>query len=109
VHNSKLKIMHKLVLRPIDHKKVKSIRFYNEAQVVFNYLHDHMATASMVSEATGIKQKNICRYKRDFEKSGLLWEVYLGKCKETKHRAWYLTTDPSKAPKMDSKQLELPF
>jgi hypothetical protein len=63
----------------------------------------------MVSEVTGIKQKNICRYKRDFEKAGLLWEIRKGTCKITGFKAWYLTTDPAKAPKQDPAQLNFTF
>jgi hypothetical protein len=62
------------------------------------YLKDFIATASMVSDATNVPQKNITRYKRDLEKSGLLWEVRKGICEKTGFKAWYLTTDKAKAP-----------
>ncbi len=62
------------------------------------YLQTNVATASMVEEATGIKQKNICRFKRSLEKAGRLWEVSEKRCQVTGFRAAYLTTDPSKAP-----------
>jgi len=42
----------------------------NQLQTIFRYLQEHEATASMVSDATGIYQKNICRYKRDLKKLG---------------------------------------
>ena len=71
----------------------------NQTQTIFLYLQDNTATASMVSAVTGIPQKNICRYKRDLEKAGLLWEVEKKHCKHTGFRAWYLTTCPSKQPK----------
>lgn len=70
----------------------------NELQTIFLYLKDHVATASMVTEVTGVPQKNICRYKRDLEKQGRLWEVEKKRCKKTGFKAWYLTTDPAKAP-----------
>jgi hypothetical protein len=70
----------------------------SQAQILFEYLQKHTATASMASEATGLKQKNICRYKRDLEKRNLLWEISKSRCKVTGRRAWYLSTDPSKAP-----------
>lgn len=69
----------------------------NELQTIFGYLQQHEATASMISDATGIYQKNICRYKRKLEKAGLLWEVKNATCKKTGFKAWYLTTDPKKA------------
>ena len=52
----------------------------------------------MVSAATGIPQKNICRYKRDLEKAGRLWEIEKKLCKQTGFKAWYLTTNPEQAP-----------
>lgn len=71
----------------------------NQLQTIFQYLLKHVATASMTSEATGIPQKNICRYKRDLEKAGRLWEVKKSLCKVTGFRAWYITTNEAKAPK----------
>lgn len=64
-----------------------------QLQIVFRYLSNYIATASMVSADTGIPQKNVCRYKRQLEKAGLLWELRKSKCRETGHDAWYLTTD----------------
>lgn len=80
---------------------------YNRTQLItiFNYLQNHIATASMVTEATGIPQKCITRYKRDLEKSGLLAEVKKAYCKQTKHLAWYLTTNPDHFPQ--SNQLKM--
>jgi hypothetical protein len=47
----------------------------------------------MISKATGIPQKNICRYKRDLEKHGLIYEVEKNLCKITGFRAYYLTAN----------------
>jgi hypothetical protein len=71
----------------------------NQLKTIFQYLQNNVATASMVADATGIYQKNICRYKRDLEKVGRLWEVTKDTCKKTGFRAWYLTTNPDKATK----------
>jgi hypothetical protein len=79
----------------------------NQLQTIFQYLENHVATASMVSEATNIYQKNICRYKRDLEKAGQLWEIEKKVCKKTGFKAWYLTTNPDKAPKKRPTQLSL--
>ncbi len=68
-------------------------------QTIFEYLSKHIATASMVTAATGVPQKCITRYKRDLEKAGRLWELFKNGCQETGFKAWYLTTDPNKAPK----------
>jgi len=78
-----------------------------QLQTIFRYLQGHIATSSMIADETGIYQKNICRYKRDLEKAGRLWEVEKKLCKKTGFRAWYLTTNPDKAPKHLSSQLNL--
>lgn len=85
------------------HRKVSRGKEYRESHVrtnqmtrVWFYLRGTTATASMISEATGIPHKNICRYKRYLERSNLLWKVYQERCKKTGYRAWYLTTNPIK-------------
>lgn len=75
----------------------------NQRETIFQYLKDHEATASMISDATGVPQKNICRYKRDLEKAGRLWEIEKKLCRLTGFRAWYLTTNPDKAHLLTSK------
>lgn len=77
----------------------------SQLKTIFNYLQSHTATASMVADATGVPQKSICRYKRDLQKRGLLYEVKKGFCELTKFRAWYLTTNPDLFPM--SNQLKL--
>jgi hypothetical protein len=81
----------------------------NQIKTIFQYLQLQTATASMVSVATGVPQKNICRYKRDLEKIGLLWEVEKKICKETGFKAWCLTTDQNQAPTPSYSQLKLLF
>lgn len=83
----------------------KDTIFTSQLQTIFHYLKENIATASMVSDATGIPQKNICRYKRDLEQAGRLWEIEKKDCQLTGFKAWYLTTDETKAPK--SPQLKL--
>lgn len=78
------------------HKRQRKVKGLNsEIKTIFNYLYRNIATASMVSKATGITQKNIFRYKSDLEKAELLFEVYKRTCKLTGHKAWYLTTNKS--------------
>ena len=77
----------------------KSKSHQTQKQTIFEYLSKHIATASMVTAATGVPQKCITRYKRDLEKTGQLWEMFKKGCQETGFKAWYLTTDPDKAPK----------
>lgn len=76
-----------------------------QLKTIFEYLKNHVATASMVEEATGIPQKNICRYKRDLEKSGMLWELLKTSCKRTGFKAWYLTTNSDLAPQRNQLSL----
>jgi hypothetical protein len=64
-----------------------------QLKTIFHYLQNHICTASMISKATGIPQKNICRYKRDLEKQERLFEVEKKICKITGFRAWYVTTN----------------
>ncbi len=77
--------------------KVKQFR--TQLKTIFEYLKENTATASMVTEYTGVPQKSICRYKRDLEKRNLLNEVEKKLCKVTGFRAWYLTTNPDLFPK----------
>jgi len=70
----------------------------NQMAIYFNYLKKHIATNSMVTDATGIPQKNLTRYKRFFQMAGLLFEVRKGICEKTKHRATYLTTNKNLIP-----------
>jgi DNA phosphorothioation-dependent restriction protein DptG len=89
-----------------QHKRqAQDTHFENQLKTIFQYLQNHIATASMITEATGVPQKNICRYKRDLEKAGKLWEVEKKECKATGFKAWYLTTNPNYSPK--SNQLSL--
>ncbi|MBV6484258.1 MAG: hypothetical protein KFKLKKLM_00752 [Flavobacteriales bacterium] len=78
-----------------------------QLKTIFEYLKEYVATASMVSEATGVPHKNITRYKRDLELAGRLWEVEKKLCKKTGFRAWYLSTNPEHKPKHLINQLNL--
>lgn len=90
---------------PLHKRQGKNKHFENQLKTIFQYLENHIATSSMVELATGVPQKNICRYKRDLEKAGRLWEIEKKKCKRTGFRAWYITTNPEYSPKV--KQLSL--
>lgn len=70
----------------------------SQKQTILRYLREHTVTASMLSAATGIPQKNICRAKRALEKAGQLWEVEKKPCLLTRRAAFYLTTNPDQAP-----------
>jgi hypothetical protein len=83
---------------PLHKRQGEDTDFKSQLKTIFQYLQEHIATASMVSAATGIPQKNICRFKRDLEKAGRLWEIEKKLCKKTGFKAWYLTTNPEQAP-----------
>lgn len=80
---------------PLHKRQCKIKGFRKEEQTIFYYLKNTIATASMITRATGVNQKNICRYKSDLEKRNLLFEVYKRPCKITGRLAWYLTTNIS--------------
>jgi hypothetical protein len=83
----------------LNKRQAKCIDFKSQLITIFQYLQENIATASMVSEATGIPQKNICRFKRDLETNGKLWEIEKKQCRKTGFKAWYLTTNPDNAPR----------
>jgi len=70
----------------------------NQKSLFYSYLLKNLATASMVSKATGIPQKNITRFKRQLEECNRLWEVEQKKCEETGFKAWYITTNEKLKP-----------
>jgi len=83
---------------PLHKRQGQDTDFKSQLKTIFQYLQKYIATASMVSDATGVPQKNFTRYKRDLEKAGRLWEIEKKLCKKTGFKAWYLTTNPKKAP-----------
>lgn len=99
--------MRKHLTNPLHKRQCKGKKHLTQLQTIFQYLQKQIATASMITEATGIPQKNICRFKRDLEKAGRLWEIEKTLCKKTGFKAWYLTTNPNNAPKHLLTQLNL--
>lgn len=85
----------------------KGNNWVNQQQNIFEFLQKNVAPALMITAATGVPQKNICRYKRDLEQAGSLWEIVKTTCNETGFKVWYLTTDKSKAPSHLVTQLNL--
>lgn len=51
------------------------------------------STMLMVSIETGVLRANICRYVAEFEKSGTIRKLHKAKCKVSKRKAGYYTTD----------------
>jgi hypothetical protein len=64
-----------------------------QMKIYFEYLKINVASNSMVTDATGIPQKCLTRYKREFEKQNLLRQLYRKRCKITGRFVWYLTTN----------------
>ena len=80
-------------LKSFEKGQGKDNHFKSQEKAIFQYLQEHTATASMVSKALDMPQKNICRAKRDLEKRGLLQEVERKLCQITSFKAYYLTTN----------------
>ena len=81
-------------LKSFEKGQGKNTNSDTQEKTIFKYLFENTATASMVSEATSIPQKNICREKRKLEIDGKLKEVRKGICKITGFEAFYLSTNP---------------
>jgi hypothetical protein len=64
-----------------------------QMKIYFEYLKINVASNTMVTDATGIPQKCLTRYKREFEKQNLLRQLYRKRCKITGRTVWYLTTN----------------
>lgn len=93
-NKKRVEVMENTSNNPLHKRQGEDTDFNTQLITIFQYLQDHIATASMVSEATGVPQKNICRYKRDLECSGRLWEIKKDYCEKTGFKAWYITTNP---------------
>jgi len=88
-----------------ENSQIKDNKFKTELETIFHYLKENVCTASMLAEVTGIKQKNICRYKRDLERCGYLREIKKDRCPITGFKAWFITTDPKLFPKSNQTKL----
>jgi hypothetical protein len=95
------------IIPPNHIRQDKDSYFEAEWKKFYEYLLTHTATASMVTSATGIPQKNITRYKDDLQKANRLWELEEKPCKITNRMAWYLTTNPEMRNTEPSPQLLL--
>lgn len=79
-------------------------KYNTELSQYLAYLKNKVATNSMVKKATGIKQKNLTRYKAILEEQGSLVVVYRGICAVTGYRADYLTTNEAIIKKLTAKE-----
>lgn len=84
----------KTSLKVTEHNK--SRKHKTELQIFLKYLSNRIASATMVSIATGIPQKNITRHKRFLEDKDLLMAVDRKPCEVTGRIVQYITTDHSR-------------
>lgn len=80
--------MNSLGIYKIRYCKVKLKQ--TQIQTIFDYLQDNLATASMVSTATGIPRSSVYAYKRRLAKADKLTPVMKFRCRQTGYKAWYL-------------------
>lgn len=71
-----------------------SSRKRTQEKIIFSYLYQNVATNSMIAVSTGIPRASICKVKRKLEQRGKLFEVKKDICKVSKHKAWYLSSNP---------------
>jgi len=77
----------------------------NELKSFSEFLKSNIATATQAAVYLNIYRPNACRYKRQLEKAGHLFEVKKGICPITKFPASFLTTNRDLLPAKP--QLEL--
>lgn len=71
----------------------KSKKNTSQEKSILSFVQDNIATNTMISKATGISRPSICRYKKNLEERGLIFEVERKLCKITGYPAWYLTAN----------------
>lgn len=72
---------------------------YSEDRFFYEALKHLSTTKKALCEAIRMPVENACRYKRYYERAGLLWEVTQTYCPFTRHLAWTITTDPKRTLK----------
>lgn len=75
--------------------KAKDTQFQAQMSKVFKAFYERPKTMLMVSIETNILRANICRYVAEWREQDRIEVVKKGLCKVSKHRAGYLTTNPS--------------
>ncbi len=80
---------------PTNKRQGKDKKISRQMTKVFNAFSTQPKTMKMVSIQTGIDRANICRYVAEWKEQNSIQEVRKGLCRITKHRAAYLTTDPT--------------
>ena len=83
----------------------KIVNKLDEMTLFYNFLLDKVTSCTEVSKKLGIVQKNLTRYKRRFQKLGMLAVVKRHKCPVTNREVQFITTDPNQFP--EPQQLNL--
>ena len=78
-----------------------------EIQIILNYLSDHVATAYMIHQATGIQRPNICRRVADLKRSKHIDVAYSGLCQVSNFRANYLYVGSDPTDHIPDEQLSI--
>jgi len=79
----------------LEKKQGKDKHFQAQMTKVFKAFSKRPKTMLMVSIETNILRANICRYVAKWREQNRIEIVKTGFCIVSKHRAEYLTTDPS--------------
>jgi len=79
----------------LEKKQGKDKQIQGQMTKVFRAFSERPKTMLMVSIETNILRANICRYVAKWRKQNRIEVVKTGFCIVSKHRAEYLTTDPS--------------
>jgi len=77
--------------------------YHSQLVKVYRELKKEPQTMLQVSVKTGILRANICRYIRTLRKRKQVAVTKVGKCKISKHKAQYFTTDKDLFP-VENKQ-----
>ena len=77
----------------LHNRQSKDKHFEVQMKRVFAAFKRKPSTMLMVSIETGILRANICRYVAKWQKSNSIHLLKQGRCKVSKHRAGYYTTD----------------
>lgn len=97
--------IHNGVKKSFGKGRTKDKQIQAQMKKVFAALYRQPKTMLMVADETGILRANICRYVARWRKSKCIDVIKVGKCKITRYKANYYTTNPKLFPK--AKQLKM--
>ena len=77
-----------------SNKHRKDTNFRVQTRRAYKAFYSKPKTMLMVSIETGILRANLCRYVAEWQKQNRIKKVTTRKCKISKHRAGYYSTNP---------------